>query len=84
MDAKVSDCRMPLGAALQVDAGGTPLLIRTVGDAYHLINNFKIFVEHHELHQQACGALEGAARGELQIQQATAALRALLYVAKPE
>ena len=84
MDTKVSDCRMPLTAALRIDAGGTPLLIRTVGDAYHLINNFKISLEHHELHQQACGAIESAAHGELQIQQAMAALRALLYVAKLE
>jgi hypothetical protein len=82
MDAKVSDCRTPLPAALQVDLGGKPLLIRTVGDAYHFINRQNDWLEHHELHQQACGALEAAADNEIQIHQATAALRALLSVAK--
>jgi hypothetical protein len=83
MDTKVSDCRTLLPAALQIDAGGTRLFIRTVGDAYHFINNFNVCLEHHEFHRQACGALEGATNGEqLQIQQAAVALRALLSVAK--
>jgi hypothetical protein len=82
MDAEVSNCQTLLPAALQVEVDGTPLLIRTVGDAYHLINKFRISLEHHEFHQQACGALEGAAHGELQVFQAIAALRALLSVVK--
>jgi hypothetical protein len=83
MDVRVSDCRTPLPAALQVNAGGTLLFIRTVGDAYHFISNYRTCLEHHELHRQACEALEGAANGEqLQIQQAITSLRALLSVAK--
>jgi hypothetical protein len=63
--SKVSDCHKPLPAAFQVYVGDRRLLIRTVGDAYHLINDFRTFVEHQELHQQACGALEAAADNEL-------------------
>jgi hypothetical protein len=83
VDVRISDCRTPLPAALQVNAGGTRLFIRTVGDAYHLISNYSTCLEYHELQRLACEALEGAANGEqLQMQQAITALRALLSVAK--
>jgi hypothetical protein len=74
----------PLRATFKIKLNGQTVSIATVGQAYQFITNLSSieWIEFKSLHDDAIGALEGAAGNAMLTVQATNALRALFVRSK--
>ncbi len=80
----VSKSETPLRATFKIKLNGETVSIATVGQAYQFITKLSSieWIEFKSLHDDAIGALEGAAGNAMLTVQATNALRALFVRSK--
>jgi hypothetical protein len=74
----ISSDTTPLQWTLPVSDGGTPITLKTIGDAARFLQSTSAPGERHVVWQHAYKSLESAARDQSQVAHATRAVQELL------